>query len=966
MNLPAANSGGSASSAPPPPPISFFLVLPDGSCVPATAKTCRIVMKQARSEARQQARIKRLEKAAELQSALEDRAAARRLHQELAEMERDRIRYAARFRAVARPDMPETRTSSVRKRLTGSRMPSLGLRSGIVPQPSSWAVDDLGMRGVSWQQSYLGRKSASFYVGAAADHWDYLARDEAVLLGPDGEPVIVSDMGEDWVEIGVGWQAMEDASTRANAKIQMRAIVAFDADASPEEMRESLRHFCETILAPLGLPYSAVIHAPPEQGDQRNYHGHIAFSLRPMHRVAPYEWEIADEVCGELDGRDGVQMLRHLWAHSMSEAAERAQRNMRYTGLGYGARGLDLEAGEHLGEGRSAILVRGGHVWAHERNRIKNARNAARRAIRDADKKIAALTAVRDAALARIAREQAGARPATRLHREPVPMPAQRLEAVAVRPARPVTSIVASPASAARITPIAVATYARALPPVAASAAARSLSATASASTKPRRPTSLSKAVATPDPAVTLGARGLAIAPAEPKTLPAGARQVPVAPVTLQPARTVRAAGTVTNPSPDIVGPSPLMRHGEVRTPVLLRSRAGSPTPMIRLVTGAPPRPSAMVPRSNRVAPIKPPLAARAPDRTMVDQLAVLLRRLAQALARARAANKRRDMERRRERQVGFADLPFITDLPLLEALPTREQLKRAAVGAPSAPALSREDRSRLDQLIGIDTYVADHESGTLELHPDALKAVGADERWNHQPAVQAELAKVRAGQQQLVADLVREAERRPLAFAKTGTRFWPRDFDPAGLARLDRWAADDGFQRDVFAIELAIGKAHAEHERARRQAAAEKATATPRRIPDGFGGWRDTPAPAYHDPGPHARIAAFDARTGHPADQLLLLLKLASEHPRSIVVASDNRLMAVPPAPAMLAPLLHGWRYNERVAALVTQTVCASREAGRPTWPHEIAPAVRAYAARGTGAGRAAPPPDLGRGPSR
>lgn len=283
-------------------------------------------------------------------------------------------------------------------------------------------------------------------------------------------------------------------------------------------------------------------------------------------------------------------------------------------------------------------------------------------------------------------------------------------------------------------------------------------------------------------------------------------------------------------------------------------------------------------------------------------------------------------MERRRERQVTFADLPFITELPVLEALPTREQVERTAVGAPSAPALSRQDRSRLDQLIGIDAYVADYESGTLDLHPDALKAVGADERWSHQPAVQSELAKVRAEQQQVVADLAREAERRPLAFAKTGMRFWPRDLDPASLARLDRWAADEGFQRDVFGIELAIGKAYAEHERARRQAAAEKAVA--RRIPDGFGGWRDTPAPAYHDPGPHARIAAFDARTDRPSDQLLLL-KLAGEHPHSVVVASDDRLMAVLPAPAMLAPLLHGWRGDERVAALVTETVRASREAG-------------------------------------
>ncbi|MFX6011294.1 hypothetical protein ABTE87_21625, partial [Acinetobacter baumannii] len=80
------------------------------------------------------------------------------------------------------------------------------------------------------QQSYLGRKSADFYRGAARDNWEYDVRDEAVVLGPDGEPIIISNMGDDWVEIGVGWQAMEDASTRKNAKIQIRAIAPFDAD----------------------------------------------------------------------------------------------------------------------------------------------------------------------------------------------------------------------------------------------------------------------------------------------------------------------------------------------------------------------------------------------------------------------------------------------------------------------------------------------------------------------------------------------------------------------------------------------------------------------------------------------------------------------------------------------------------------------------------------------------------------
>ncbi|MFX7922598.1 hypothetical protein ABTK16_19830, partial [Acinetobacter baumannii] len=79
------------------------------------------------------------------------------------------------------------------------------------------------------------------------------------------------------------------------------------------------------------MPYSAVIHRPSADGDQRNFHPQLSFSLRPMRRVAPYTYESADEVRGELDGKDGVQMLRHLWAHSMTAAAERAGSNRAYT-----------------------------------------------------------------------------------------------------------------------------------------------------------------------------------------------------------------------------------------------------------------------------------------------------------------------------------------------------------------------------------------------------------------------------------------------------------------------------------------------------------------------------------------------------------------------------------------------------------------------------------------------------------
>ena len=358
-----------------------------------------IVLRQARSEAGKAVRIQRQEQAARLHRNLQDRAAARGILKEMADSDRAIAKWH-RIKGRLIPDRPASGTSPVKK--CTSRSASLAPLKASVTRPqaaSSWVIDSAGFRGVTWQQTYLGRSSPKFRRGAAKDNWDYECRDEAVLRDVDGEPVIISNMGDDWVEIGTAWQCLEDASIRKNAKIQMRVIALFDADASHDEKVAALNHFCTTVLQPLNLPYSACIHEPSQEGDQRNYHAHISFSLRPMRRIEPYGWEVADEVRGELDGKAGVQILRHLWAHSLTEAASRHGREMQYTGLGFGARGLDHEAGEHLGEALTAIARRGQHVAALERNRIKAERNRFRSRMRDLDKKIEALSAVRDAVL---------------------------------------------------------------------------------------------------------------------------------------------------------------------------------------------------------------------------------------------------------------------------------------------------------------------------------------------------------------------------------------------------------------------------------------------------------------------------------------------------------------------------------------------------------------------------------------
>ncbi|RYY28441.1 MAG: hypothetical protein EOP62_04425 [Sphingomonadales bacterium] len=927
MNSRSANSGGSAGPIPPPPPIEVFVVLADGSCIPATRDKLKIVLRQARSEATKKRRLATMEKAGELQRNLEDRAAARRLLQELAEIDRDRRRIAATLRGRVKADRSAQQTSDVVKRAatSPSRMPIPMTRV-----PSSWVIDDLGMRGVHYSQSYIGRKSPGFYRGAARDRWLYEARDEAVLRDEHGEPIVIANIGDDLDEIGVAWQAIEDATTRKNGKIQIRIIVAFDADASDAENIAALKHFCKTVLEPAGLPYSAVIHRAPDGGDARNAHAHILTNFRPTARVEPYCWSFADHVRGELDGRDGVQMLRHLWAHSMSEAAERAQRNMRYTGLGYGARGLDLEAGEHLGEARSAIVQRGGKVWADERNRVSQARNAARREIRDADKKIAALSALRDSIIAQDEAERAGDVPIRRLvnasagqlssgpvrltaFRIPAPdWPAERVSASAVGTARP-------PLVASRLPVPRVVTHESSVKDAARPAPLMS-SQRPAAVKQLRPPAELHRLVPlaasrthAPSPQISASRQGLPV-------------QVPVRSAK----RGTHAAASTLRP------PDQEKRQAERLTPTSVISANAPPDPAVRQgrdmlaalarwreaqQEGLAIDPSAAAPKPQ--VPTEPTRQAERRDSGTTDKVPPPF-----------------ISAYRRRRAVPKPVRELTTTLPMREWL--EDNPRRSFQGGDASQL--EQDTHLIARLRRADLYVADFGSGWLELDPQVMWAFKLDDEWLQRAHVQRQLTALREEQQTAITALRMEASARPLAFGKTSSRFWPGDLEPTLLRRIDRWYRfpNEGLSRDLFPIEREIREAHRQHELAK----ARPATTVPR---------PDSPAiaPAQASGTRYREVRRVEAlaglrippftRQGRPTKSLLMLVRYAGEHPESIMVPAAGLPRVAAKIPEVIENLLHQWRNEPRIMSAVADTVENSQAAGRPVWPKEFASALRA-----------------------
>lgn len=925
MNSRSANSGGFASPVPPPPPVEVFVVLPDGSCIPATPDKLKIVLRQARSNATKQARLKAQEKAVELQCNLEDRAAARRLVQELAEIDLERRRMAATLRGRVKAERPAPQTSNVIK-----RSPKLPPRRVIamIPVPSSWVVDDFGMRGVHYNQSYIGRKSPGFYRGAARDRWSYEARDEAVLRDADGEPVIIANIGDDLDEIGAAWQAIEDATVRKNGKIQIRLIVALDADASDAEKVAALTHFCKTVLEPLGLPYSAVIHRAPQDGDQRNVHAHILTNFRPTERVGPYCWSFADHVRGELDGKNGVQMLRHLWAHSMSEAAEQAQRSMLYTGLGYGARGLDLETGEHLGEGLNAISRRGGKVWAEERNRIKQARNSARRVIRDADKKIAALTTLRDSLIAQAEAERAGKMPTRRLasmssSQRPI-APGLQISSGVAAVRRPGV-MTASRADDLRHEPL----VASQLPMRAAivrgatNMDARSAPIVASVAPMSVKPLNTSAEVVACPRLETAGrtcdASRLSTA-VPPSSIPATLEPaIPAAAVVKMASRGEMLQADQLVPSSAAIASDPLVNRTREMLAAFARWRETQVQDVAigRSVTSEKPE-AAALPASEPDSG-SPGVTERAITPSLVGGY------------RLRKSKPQRDHL-----------------FEPVETLPTREWLEdnpHTVFGEAAALQL-KQDGQLIAWLRKKDAYVADFGSGWLELDPQMMVKLELDDDRLQRAHVQRELAMIRQEQQIVLAGLASEARQRPLSFSKAANRFWPNDLDPALLQRIDHWHARHGeaLLRDLFPIEQDVREAH------RRELA--KAGGRSRGSPMAAGASGSAASPRNENEGRYRpvaevpelarlRIPPFTHRRG-PTIAMVRLLRYAAEKPDDIEIVSGEAPRVLARTPETIENLLHQWRGNERVMKAVADTIVRSRAAGRPDWPEEFANALR------------------------
>lgn len=185
-------------------------------------------------------------------------------------------------------------------------------------------------------------RSRTYKRGEAVKHARYIMRELAREIAQGG---LVSNIAQDPDEIAGFFAALEEFEThdRDNANVYMSLVISLPHELTPEGRERVLGEICE-LLAEQGLPYAGVLHAPNPRGDQRNFHTHIMFSLRPCEIEQPGRYVFSPDKYSDLNDESFIYPFRLKVAAIFNAAMERESHSRRFTGLSDADRGLEPRA----------------------------------------------------------------------------------------------------------------------------------------------------------------------------------------------------------------------------------------------------------------------------------------------------------------------------------------------------------------------------------------------------------------------------------------------------------------------------------------------------------------------------------------------------------------------------------------------------------------------------------------------
>ena len=172
--------------------------------------------------------------------------------------------------------------------------------------------------------------------------------------GVDGPAFIVTPEGTDWAQDRSAlWNAVEAAEKRKDAKVAREYELALPHELGRDGRRALAAGFAREVVARFGVAADVAIHAPGQEGDQRNWHAHVLTTTRV---VTPEGLGAKTRALDVMQtSGPAVEALRALWAAQVNQALERIQAEARVDHRSFARRGVAREPEQHLGVAASGM-----------------------------------------------------------------------------------------------------------------------------------------------------------------------------------------------------------------------------------------------------------------------------------------------------------------------------------------------------------------------------------------------------------------------------------------------------------------------------------------------------------------------------------------------------------------------------------------------------------------------------------
>lgn len=145
------------------------------------------------------------------------------------------------------------------------------------------------------------------------------------------------------------WNEAEKSETKSNARVAREAMLPLPAEFNHEQRIELSQAFAKELVERHHVAVDVCMHAPPRQGDDRNFHAHVLFSTRRLDEHG------FTEKTRELDdlkkGPEEIEFLRQRWGELQNDRLAEYGYSQRVDMRSYERQGIAREPEPHFGPG---------------------------------------------------------------------------------------------------------------------------------------------------------------------------------------------------------------------------------------------------------------------------------------------------------------------------------------------------------------------------------------------------------------------------------------------------------------------------------------------------------------------------------------------------------------------------------------------------------------------------------------